>query len=170
MEGNRGLGVGATGITEAVGPKSVIRAADGDFGFTPDEVLEYTEALEEDTRRVPQDAREACLDRALATCAIDMALRRHAGVYAKEEDAVMGVMAGAAMRRDLRNVKTAIASGEFLPTATRINVRKWWQDVSESLAARFCRCTCLLCCLTITMCFMQWACWANVGQTLHLPI
>lgn len=111
VEGNLGLRVSAMGIPDAVGPKAVIRAMDGGFGVEPDDVLDYTEDLERHTDHIPADEREASLDRALASCAISVALRRHAGVYAQEADPVMGVMAGTAMGRDLRNVRRVLCVG-----------------------------------------------------------
>ena len=48
---------------------------------------------------------------ALAACAADVAIRRHAGYYAKEADPVMGIMAGAPMGRDLRNVRQVLCVG-----------------------------------------------------------
>ena len=48
------------------------------------------------------------MERAMATCAISTALRRHAGHYAEVADPVMGIMAGAAMGRDLRNVERLV--------------------------------------------------------------
>jgi uncharacterized protein (TIGR01319 family) len=111
VEGNLGLRVSATGIPDAVGPKAVIRAMDGDYGVSPEEVLHYAETLEHQTDHVPADEREAALDRALAMCAIQVALRRHAGIYAQEADPVMGIMAGTAMGRDLRHVNRVICVG-----------------------------------------------------------
>lgn len=111
VEGNLGLRVSAMGIPDAVGPKAVIRAMDGGFGVEPDDVLDYTEDLERHTDHIPADEREASLDRALASCAISVALRRHAGVYAQEADPVMGIMAGTAMGRDLRNVRRVLCVG-----------------------------------------------------------
>lgn len=111
VEGNLGLRVSAMGIPDAVGPKAVLRAMDQEFGLEPDDVLDYTENLERDTGHVPADEREASLDRALATCAISVALRRHAGVYAQEADPIMGIMAGTAMGRDLRNVGRVLCVG-----------------------------------------------------------
>lgn len=111
VEGNLGLRVSATGIPEAVGPKAVIRAMDTPFPVTPEEVLEYTEKLEAHPDHVPADEREACLDRALAACAIQVALRRHAGTYAQESDPVMGIMAGTAIGRDLRAVERVLCVG-----------------------------------------------------------
>ena len=69
--------------------KGGITPMDGDFGVTGEDVLDYTEGLESHTDHIPADEREASLDRALASCAISVALRRHAGFYAQESDPVM---------------------------------------------------------------------------------
>jgi len=111
VEGNLGLRVSATGIPEAVGPKAVLRMMDKDYGLTPGDVQDYVELLEEQHDHVPADEKEAALDRALAACAVDVSLRRHAGYYAKEADPVMGIMAGAPIGRDLRMVRQVLCVG-----------------------------------------------------------
>lgn len=137
VEGNLGLRVSAMGIPDAVGPKAVIRAMDRDFGVEPEEVLDYTEELERHTGHVPDGEKEASLDRALASCAISVALRRHAGVYAQEADPVMGIMAGTAMGRDLRNVRRVLCvGGIFVHTGEeqgRALVRRCFADPGISL-------------------------------------
>ena len=47
----------------------------------------------------------------MATCAINTALRRHAGHYADTADPVMGIMAGTAIGRDLRRVERVLCVG-----------------------------------------------------------
>ena len=111
VEGNLGLRVSATGIPEAVGDKAILRAMDHDYGLTPEDVENYVDLLEAHNDHIPADEKEACLDRALAACAADVAIRRHAGYYAKEADPVMGIMAGAPMGRDLRNVRQVLCVG-----------------------------------------------------------
>lgn len=137
VEGNLGLRVSATGIPDAVGPKAVLRAMDGDYGVTPEQVLTYAERLEEQTDHVPADEWEAALDRALAACAIEVALRRHAGIYAQESDPVMGIMAGTAMGRDLRGVERVLCVGGIFAHAeeetAKAMVRKCFQDPGISL-------------------------------------
>ena len=100
-------------------------------------MLDYTEELECHTDHVPADEREASLDRALATCAVSVALRRHAGIYAQEADPVMGVMAGTAMGRDLRNVERVLCvGGIFVHTEEKKGrelVRKCFEDPGISL-------------------------------------
>lgn len=111
VEGNLGLRVSATGIPEAVGPKAIIRAMDLDCDVTPDEVTAFAAKLEAHPDYIPQGEKEQSMERAMATCAISTALRRHAGHYAEVADPVMGIMAGAAMGRDLRNVEKVLCVG-----------------------------------------------------------
>ena len=113
VEGNLGLRVSATGITEAVGEKAILRAMPKEYAdeYTPDDVRDYAELLEADNSHVPPDKKGAALDRAFAACAADVAIRRHAGYYAKEADPIMGIMAGAPMGRDLRNVRQVLCVG-----------------------------------------------------------
>ena len=111
VEGNLGLRVSATGIPEAVGPHAILRAMDDTLGATPEEVLDFADLLEEEPSHIPQGEKEIALERAMATCAINTALRRHAGHYAEEVDPVMGTMAGTPIGRDLRGVGFVICVG-----------------------------------------------------------
>lgn len=111
VEGNLGLRVSATGIPEAVGPNAIIRAMDLDCDVTPEEVTAFAAKLEAHPEYIPQGEKEQSMERAMATCAISTALRRHAGHYAEAADPVMGIMAGAAMGRDLRNVEKVLCVG-----------------------------------------------------------
>lgn len=111
VEGNLGLRVSATGILEAVGPNAVLRVMDNRYNLVTEDVLEFARKLEDDPSFIPQNDKELSLDRALATCAINTALRRHAGYYAKETDPVMGIMAGTPKGRDLRNVESVLCVG-----------------------------------------------------------
>ena len=137
VEGNLGLRVSATGIPDAVGPKAVVRAMDGAHGIAPEDVLAYTEELERHPERIPADDRESALERALATCAIEVALRRHAGIYAQESDPVMGIMAGTAMGRDLRNVERVLCVGGLFvhtdETRAKALVRRCFAEPGISL-------------------------------------
>ena len=84
-----------------------------------------------DTGHVPADEKEACLDRAFAYCAINVALRRHAGFYAQENDPVMGIMAGTAIGRDLRDVHKVLCAGGVVVRGD--------QQKMQAPAARCCR-------------------------------
>ncbi|MDR1194331.1 MAG: glutamate mutase L [Peptococcaceae bacterium] len=112
VEGNLGLRVSATGIPEAVGPLSIIR----DMGLreppaTPEEVVDYTRRMEKEPSSIPANQREWAMDKALALSAVAVALRRHAGHFAKEADPVLGLAAGTPVGRDLRSVKHVLAVG-----------------------------------------------------------
>lgn len=111
VEGNLGIRVSAMGILDAVGPKAIIRAMDMPFDISPEEITRYMEDMEKNTSHLPENEKEACIDRAMVTCAIDTALRRHAGFYAKEPDPAMGIMAGTAIGRDLRTVGRVLCVG-----------------------------------------------------------
>ncbi len=79
--------------------------------MTPEEVEAYTKECEKDTERVAAGRREELLDEALASSAVAVALRRHAGHLSTEADPVMGVAAGTAIGRDLRLVRPVLAAG-----------------------------------------------------------
>lgn len=111
VEGNLGLRVSATGIPETVGPNAILREMDLEYKMTAQEVLDFAQRLEDCPNYIPQTEQELALERALATCAIRVALRRHAGYYAQASDPVMGVMAGTALGRDLRNVERVLCVG-----------------------------------------------------------
>lgn len=112
VEGNLGMRISAEGIVECVGPKAVIRFMDTIYEeVTPEEILHYTQKLEDSPQYIPANEKEACIDRALAVSAINVALKRHAGVYAQENDKVMGIMAGTAIGRDLRAVERVLFIG-----------------------------------------------------------
>lgn len=111
VEGNLGLRVSATGIPDAIGAKAVISAMKEDFNVTPEEILSYTEMLEQHTNYIASNRREEIMEQALATCAISVALRRHAGYYAQEADPIMGIIPGTPMGRDLRFVNRVLCVG-----------------------------------------------------------
>lgn len=125
VEGNLGLRVSAAGIPEAVGEKAVLRAMDPPFDeMSEEDLLAYTELLEANTGHIPADRREEAADRGLASCAIDVALRRHAGFYAQESDPVMGIMAGTAMGRDLRAVNKVLCAGGIFAHSDPVHSRE----------------------------------------------
>jgi len=111
VEGNLGMRLSAGGVLEAVGVETILHHLDMDLGTTREDILNYVEFLERHTEHIPQGVKEACIDRTLGMCAVHIAIRRHAGIYAKENDAVMGVMAGTALGRDLRHVERILCVG-----------------------------------------------------------
>lgn len=111
VEGNLGLRVSATGIPDAVGPDAIIREIDLPCDIAPEDISAFTQKLEKDPSYIPESETEKSLERALAVCAIRVALRRHAGHYAEAADPVMGIMAGTAIGRDLRNTQYVLCVG-----------------------------------------------------------
>ena len=77
----------------------------------PEEVEAYTRECEKHTDHIAGDERERLIDEALASSAVAVALRRHAGHLSTEADPVMGVAAGTAIGRDLRLVRPVLAVG-----------------------------------------------------------
>lgn len=137
VEGNLGMRVSATGIPEAIGPAAVIRAGGAQCEATCEQVLEFARRLEAHPDYVPQSEAEKVLERAMASSAISVALRRHAGHYAEAADPVMGIMAGAAMGRDLRNVERVLCVGGIFvhsdSEAAKDMVRHCFEDPGISL-------------------------------------
>lgn len=129
--------VSATGIPEAVGPNAIIRAMDMQCEITPDEVLDFAQHLEDHPEYIPQGEKEQSLERAMATCAINTALRRHAGYYIEKADPIMGLMAGAAVGRDLRNVGRVLCVGGIFvhsePEKAKEMVRRCFVEPGISL-------------------------------------
>ena len=88
-------------------------------------VIKITIGTKESTKLVHKlvnlalyNEKEKNIDHAIAICAIHLAIHRHAGIYAKGDDAVMGVMAGTAIGRDLRHIKNIVCAGGILVNAT----------------------------------------------------
>lgn len=137
VEGNLGLRVSATGIPEAVGPNAVLRELGAECTMTAQDVLNFAQQLEDRPDYISQTGEERALERAMGTCAIRTALRRHAGYYAEAADPVMGVMAGTALGRDLRSVERVLCvGGIFVHTekgAAEAMVRRCFTEPGISL-------------------------------------
>lgn len=119
VEGNLGMRISATGIVETVGPKGVLQRV-VDHGEVEEQSLNrYVTFLEQNPEHIAQGDMERGLDLALATTAIEVALKRHAGFVAQEYNPVMGITPGTPMGRDLRAVKTVIAVGGIFSHSTK---------------------------------------------------
>lgn len=118
VEGNLGMRVSANGVLEAVGIQTLLSLISESIEISEAEVIDYIEKVEEITNHIPQNDKEKKIDQAIAMCAIHLALHRHAGMYAREDDAVMGVMAGTAIGRDLRHIKNIVCAGGVFVNAT----------------------------------------------------
>lgn len=119
VEGNLGMRVSANGVLEAVGAQTLRKLIDQSIEVSEAEIIDYIEKVEEMTNYIPQNENEKKIDQAIAICAIHLAIHRHAGMYAKEDDAVMGVMAGTAIGRDLRHIKNIVCAGGVFVNATK---------------------------------------------------
>jgi uncharacterized protein (TIGR01319 family) len=131
VEGNLGLRVSACGIVETVGPRAVLRYGDpaefkaclgqaldentspGRWKELEERLSRYAEHMEAHTDTVVPEGSgiEAAFDTALATTAVAVALRRHAGFIAAEHNAVLGISPGMPMGRDLRSISNVLAVG-----------------------------------------------------------
>ena len=111
VEGNLGLRISATGITETVGPQGVLAKIGKKGEDLQEKLLAYTAFLEKNPEHISQSAEEKEFDLALAIAAIEVALKRHAGYISQEFNPVMGIIPGTPIGRDLRRVKNVIAVG-----------------------------------------------------------
>lgn len=112
VEGNLGMRVSATGIVETVGPKTVICRLPSNAPTIETELIwDYTQRLEKDPQVIPSTDKERMIDEALASCAVSIALRRHAGHFTEAADPFMGLAAGSVVGRDLRLVEHVLAIG-----------------------------------------------------------
>lgn len=111
VEGNLGLRISATGITETVGPQGVLAKIGKKGEALQEKLLVYTSFLEKNPEYISQSAEEKEFDLALAIAAIEVALKRHAGYISQEFNPVMGIIPGTPIGRDLRRVKHVFAVG-----------------------------------------------------------
>lgn len=113
VEGNLGMRVSATGVTNSVDPREILARQ----GILDDETAErlqtYCEMLERHTYYLPQTEEEQEFDRYLAQTCVEEALKRHAGYIVTEPDPVIGTTPGMPIGRDLRSATTVIAVGGY---------------------------------------------------------
>ncbi|MDR1922555.1 MAG: glutamate mutase L [Candidatus Adiutrix sp.] len=123
VEGNLGLRVSASGIVETVGPAGVLtlrdrlsnknKTAGGVDQNEMSRLVDYAAFLEKNTEHLPVDQWERDIEPALATAAMETALRRHAGYWATEFNPTLGLAPGSPVGRDLRGIKWVIGVGGF---------------------------------------------------------
>lgn len=113
VEGNLGMRVSATGITNSVDPREIIARQ----GFVDDAMAtrlqKYCEMLEKHTDYLPESEEELLFDHYLAQTAVEEALKRHAGHIVTELDPITGAQPGMPIGRDLRSVNTIVAVGGY---------------------------------------------------------
>ncbi len=111
VEGNLGLRVSATGILDTVGSEAVLaRCGFGAQGLEK-ELEDYARLVEEHPEHIAATSRGQAFDFAMASIAVEVALKRHAGHITQKYNPVMGVAPGTPIGRDLRNVKTVLVVG-----------------------------------------------------------
>jgi uncharacterized protein (TIGR01319 family) len=74
-------------------------------------ITDYARFVEKHTEHIAAGPEEEAFDFAMASVAIEVALKRHAGHITQEYNPVMGVAPGTPVGRDLRNVKTVLVVG-----------------------------------------------------------
>jgi hypothetical protein len=67
--------------------------------------------LEKNPEHLAQDEKERRIDIAMAATALEVAMKRHAGILSQRFDPVLGIIPGYPMGRDLRSVEKVIAVG-----------------------------------------------------------
>lgn len=111
VEGNLGLRVSAMGIVETAGPGGVLQKIGLSGSEEEAEIVRYTEFLENNPEYIAVTEKEKLYDEGLAMVAVEVALKRHAGFFAKEYDPLMGIAPGTPIGRDLRKVNYVIGIG-----------------------------------------------------------
>lgn len=128
VEGNLGMRVSALGIADAVGTDFLAIDQKGDRIFSRKQILGKLEYMESHTAYVSKDEADRWLDKRMALAATSVALRRHAGCYAAQNDPVMGVMAGTAIGRDLRYVKNIVCTGGIFAHSDKKDCKEIVED------------------------------------------
>ena len=128
VEGNLGMRVSACGVLDTLSARGVLAYADpealaqalGAGRMTPglwagleEPLARFAQRLEAHPETVvPEDGGlEATFDTALATAAVAVALRRHAGHIAAESNPVLGITPGMPIGRDTRMITAVFAVG-----------------------------------------------------------
>jgi len=109
VEGDIGMRYSLQGIVDAAGIQKVCQLS----GLTEERVLELTEDLKQNTDKVPNgDAELEALDFALASCAVEEAVTRHAGTM--EETYTMMGLTYVQTGKDLTKVGQIVVTGGSL--------------------------------------------------------
>lgn len=129
VEGNLGLRVSASGIVETVGSAGVLALRDrllGNVGSAcgcdeneMSRLTDYAAFLEKHTDHLSVDQWQREIEPALASAAMETALRRHAGYWVTEFNPVLGLAPGSPVGRDLRGVKWVVGVGGFFTHHSR---------------------------------------------------
>jgi uncharacterized protein (TIGR01319 family) len=130
VEGNLGLRMSALGILETVGPGGILAEINLYEGKNEKELIQYVTFLEKNPDHIASNEKERLFDEGMATAAIEVALKRHAGYLAKDYDPLTGVAPGIPMGRDLRKVSYVIGTGGIF---THSNIKRAERIVCNAL-------------------------------------
>ena len=105
VEGDIGMRYSAEGVLEAAGAQKLADISQ----LTVDEVNSMIQHLRKHPETLPQSSKELSLDRAIAQCAVELALTRHAGhvetIYTAQGPTILQI------GKDLTQVKNLILTG-----------------------------------------------------------
>ncbi len=113
VEGNLGMRVSAKGVINAVSPREILFKHDLNQKELLIKFEDYCEFLEDNPEFIAQTEEQKLFDKLLATTAVELALKRHAGRYATEADVRRGFIPGVPMGRDLRSIEWIICVGGY---------------------------------------------------------
>lgn len=113
VEGDIGMRYSIEGVLEAAGERRLAELA----GLSPARVRELVALLAQQTQLVPDDAEMRALDYAVASMAVETAVRRHAGTI--EETYTMLGQTFVQSGKDLSDVKQIVVTGGSLIHAAR---------------------------------------------------
>lgn len=124
VEGNLGMRISAQGILDIVGSKGILKKRNIADNSMEKELVNYISTLEKNPDYLPRKEMDKFFDELLAETAIEVSLKRHAGIITQEYDPVMGTVPGMPLGRDLRKVKHIIGVGGFLAHNEVNNAKK----------------------------------------------
>ena len=115
--------VSAQGILD-MGSKGILKKRNIADNSMEKELVNYISTLEKNPDYLPRKEMDKFFDELLAETAIEVSLKRHAGIITQEYDPVMGTVPGMPLGRDLRKVKHIIGVGGFLAHNEVNNAKK----------------------------------------------
>ncbi len=113
VEGNLGMRVSAKGVISAVSPREIFYRHNLEQKEMLERFEDYCDFLEDNPEFIAQTEEQKLFDKLLAATAVELALKRHAGRYATEDDVRRGFIPGVPMGRDLRSIEWVICVGGY---------------------------------------------------------
>jgi len=124
VEGNLGMRISAVGVINSVDPRRILEKKELNTRENLKKFENYCEKVEEDPSYIAKNSEEKLFDKLLAETAVELALKRHAGRIATEEDSFKGFIPGIPMGRDLRGVDLIICVGGYFSHSTENESRE----------------------------------------------